>query len=154
MEYITLKYEVQNFWQYKDWTSYWLPYWFIFCCLELNKRPVRNLVWTWVDWVIALIGGRPSFRLRIILLGTLLRFVPGFALLCSGMFPERFRTVSVPVTSRETRLILTEHPESGILSCCIPGTGFQWPCIQSPRKLELCLPHWFQERTPCVTDRS
>ena len=31
--------------------------------------------------------------------------VPGFPRLCSGTFPERFRSVSVPVDSRESRLV-------------------------------------------------
>ena len=31
--------------------------------------------------------------------------VPGFPRLCSGMFPKRFRTVSVPTGSREIRLV-------------------------------------------------
>ena len=31
--------------------------------------------------------------------------VPGFLRLCSGMFPQRFRSVSVPVGSRKIRLV-------------------------------------------------
>ena len=30
---------------------------------------------------------------------------PGFPILCSGMFPERFRSASVSMVSREIRLI-------------------------------------------------
>ena len=49
------------------------------------------------------------------------RLVPGFLRQRSGMFPERFRRMSVSVSSREIRLTWTEHPRCGTLSCCIPG---------------------------------
>ena len=38
-------------------------------------------------------------------LGNDLHLVPGFPRLCSGMFPERFRSASVTVGSREICLI-------------------------------------------------
>ena len=43
--------------------------------------------------------------------------VPGFPRLCSRMFPERFRSVSVPVGSTEVRQIQTKHPKCETLSC-------------------------------------
>ena len=49
------------------------------------------------------------------------RLVPGFLSQCTGMFPERFRRMSVPVGSREICLTWTEHPRCGTLSCWIPG---------------------------------
>ena len=41
------------------------------------------------------------------------RLVPGFPRLCSGMFTERLRSVSVPVGSRVIHLNQTEHPKTG-----------------------------------------
>ena len=55
--------------------------------------------------------------------------VPGFPSLCSGMFPQRFRIVSVLVGSKEIHLVQTEHPKCGTLSCRIPGTIFCDPAL-------------------------
>ena len=80
--------------------------------------------------------------------------LPSFLRLCSGMIPERFRTVSVPAASIELHLVLTEHPICGTLSCLIFVTVFYWLWLQSPRNLEWCIPRWFWERTCFVTSRS
>ena len=45
------------------------------------------------------------------------RLVPGFLRRRSGMFPERFRRMSVSMGSREIHLIWTVHPRCGTLSC-------------------------------------
>ena len=52
------------------------------------------------------------------------QLVPGFPSRCWGMFPERFRGMSVPVGSRETCLTQTDHPKYEILSCWHPETVF------------------------------
>ena len=39
--------------------------------------------------------------------------VPGFPRLCAGTFPERFRSLSAHVGSREICLVWTEHPKCG-----------------------------------------
>ena len=44
------------------------------------------------------------------------RLVPDFLRQRSGMFPERFWRMSVPVSSRENRPTWTEHPRCGIPS--------------------------------------
>ena len=49
------------------------------------------------------------------------RLVPGFLRQRSGMFPERFRRMSVPVSSREIRLTGTEHPRCGTLPAAFLG---------------------------------
>ena len=41
----------------------------------------------------------------------------GFPRFCFGMFPERFRSASVSVGSREIRLIHREHPKCVTMSC-------------------------------------
>ena len=50
--------------------------------------------------------------------------IPSFPRLCSKMFPEWFWTASVSVGSGKIRLIQTEHPKCGTLSCWTPGTVF------------------------------
>ena len=77
--------------------------------------------------------------------------VPGFLRQRSGMFPERFRRMSVPVGSRENCPVWTEHQRCGTLSCGIPGTVFQRLCPQSLQKLVLYTPQWFQEQMCFVT---
>ena len=43
------------------------------------------------------------------------RLVPGFLRRRSGMFPERFWRMSVPLGSTEIRLVWTGHPKCGTL---------------------------------------
>ena len=52
------------------------------------------------------------------------QLVPGFLHPCSEMFPERLRSASISVGSREIRLTLTEHSKCETLSCWILGTVF------------------------------
>ena len=40
-----------------------------------------------------------------------------FLCVCSGIFPERFRSVSIPVGSREILVHETKHPRCRTLSC-------------------------------------
>ena len=52
------------------------------------------------------------------------QLVPDFLRPCSGIFPERFRRLSVYVVSRKICSIQTELPRCGTLSCWIPRTVF------------------------------
>ena len=62
-------------------------------------------------------------------------FVPGFLHHCSGMFPERFQKLSVPVGWREVRLILTELPRCRTLSCEFLGQFLSDPASSVLRNL-------------------
>ena len=60
------------------------------------------------------------------------QLVPGSLYPCFWMFPERFRSASVSVGSREARLFSTEHQKCGSLSCWSPGSVVKWlPSISS-----------------------
>ena len=71
--------------------------------------------------------------------------VPSFPRLCSGMFPERLRTVSVLVVPRENRLVLTEHLKCGSLSCWNPGTIFSDLAFYLLRELGHVVPTDFRD---------
>ena len=77
------------------------------------------------------------------------QFVTGCLPHCSGMF----QWVSVSVDSRKHRLISTEHPKCGTLSCWIPGTFSLWLCLRFLQKLVWYTYRWFWKRTcsSCVS---
>ena len=95
------------------------------CILEDKKSyrktysTVRSLIWVWINWMTGLIDEESHFRMKIILEQA--SFGSWFPSLCSGMFPERFRSVSVPVGSKENRLVF---PKGGTLTCWFLGTHF------------------------------
>ena len=72
-----------------------------------------------------------------IVLGTIPACIPGFLRQRSGTFPERFRRMFVPEVSRGIRLIVTEHPKIGTLSCWSLGTLVFFLCSQSLPKFVL-----------------
>ena len=77
------------------------------------------------------------------------QLIAGFLRLCSGMFPERFRSVSVTVGSKEIRLVYTEHPKYGNLSCWISGTVFNDPAFNLLGNL--CYKFLVDSRNGCVS---
>ena len=83
-----------------------------------------------------------------------LHMIPGFLRLGSGCSAERFRNVSLHVSSIEIRLLWTEPPKCGTLSCWILGTVFYWPRLQTPGKFLFFIPRWFLEQMCVVTGRS
>ena len=53
-----------------------------------------------------------------------------------GTVPESVRICGL----KKKLSTLDRAPKSGTFSCWIPGTVFQWPCLQSPQKRAWCIP--------------